>query len=244
MEPEIIYKDANILGVVKPAGLLMHTLPNAKGPEPTLADWLKERFPEIAKVGDEPDLRPGLVHRLDRHTSGIVVVARTQAAFAKIKSLFQSREIQKTYLALVFGTPKKERGTIDLPIGIISGSTKRSVRSEKMRKEATTDYVTLAAFDGYSLLAVRPRTGRTHQIRVHLASEGHPIVGDPLYTKRKVPFAKRLMLHAYALELPLENRRLRLEAQPGEDFLKVLRDAGASEDIITGLPQVIHKNAL
>jgi 23S rRNA pseudouridine1911/1915/1917 synthase len=192
--------------------------------EPTLAGWLLKKYPEIRNVGDAPALRPGIVHRLDKDTSGVMVVARTKEAFDYLKALFQKHAVRKTYLAIVQGAPRKAEGVIDRPIGIRNGTLKRSVRSSRMQKEAVTAYRVLKTWsapgaDGrdstFSLLEVRPETGRTHQIRVHLASVGHSVVGDPLYGPRKQPpWADRLMLHAAALEFALPNgTKLRLEAE-------------------------------
>ncbi len=207
-EPEIIFENKDFLAVNKPSGLMVHGVrvsparqrDAARAAEPTLVDWLRAHRPEVGGVGDDPAIRPGIVHRLDKATSGVMVIAKTQDAFAYLKSLFQDRRMQKTYLALVFGVPHKAQGTIDAPIGIRNGSLKRSVHSSKMAKPAVTDYAVVRTWPGFSLLSLHPRTGRTHQLRVHLASIGHPIVGDPLYGKKAQPaFARRLLLHAAAI---------------------------------------------
>lgn len=196
--------------------------------EPTLTDWIVKRWPAIGAVGDDPVLRPGIVHRLDKDTSGVMVVAKTQASFAALKSLFQSREMKKTYVALVNGIPKESEGIIDRPIGIRNGTLKRSVHAKTMAKEAITEYRVRERFPGCALLEVYPKTGRTHQIRVHLASIGHPIVGDRLYGRLHsgdiaVPPAPRLMLHAKALEFSNEmGARFSFEAPLPEDFRLVI----------------------
>jgi 23S rRNA pseudouridine1911/1915/1917 synthase len=232
-EPQVIYKDEGLLALVKPAGLLVHAA-RADG-EPTLTDWLRANYPEVKNVGDDPETRPGLVHRLDKDTSGIMLVARKQEDFEYLKGLFKGKGIRKTYLALAWGHAEEERGTITAPIGIKSGTTKRSVRSDKMVKPAETDYEVVkqavAPEDAdiqTSLFKVMPRTGRTHQIRVHLASIGHPIVGDPLYGPRKPRLAApRLMLHAAVLEFERHpGKRLRLEAAPDTAFTDFLVRCG------------------
>jgi len=175
--------------------------------EPTLVDWLVKKYPKIKTVGDDPVLRPGIVHRLDKATSGVMIVAKTQASFERLKKLFQEHRMKKTYYALVRGVPKNKKGIIDAPIGIKNGSLKRSVHSSKMAKPAVTEYAVVKIIEGsagekeqYALLKVSPLTGRTHQIRVHLASIGHPIVGDALYGgKTNAASASRLMLHAAVL---------------------------------------------
>jgi 23S rRNA pseudouridine1911/1915/1917 synthase len=224
--PEIIFENDDFAVVNKPAGLVVHAARvsekrradaartgEARAAEPTLVDWLVKRYPKIKTVGDDPALRPGIVHRLDKATSGVMIVSKTQAAFEQLKKLFQEHRMKKTYYALVRGVLKNKKGTIDAPIGIKNGSLKRSIHSSKMAKPAVTEYAVVKIIgkdDGasdkeqYSLLKVNPLTGRTHQIRVHLASIGHPIVGDALYGKRLSratagAIAPRLMLHAAAL---------------------------------------------
>ena len=220
-EPEIIFENDDFLVIDKPAGLLVHGVRvgarrradaaragKARGEEPTLVDWLLARHPEIKNVGDDPSLRPGIVHRLDKATSGVMLAAKTQASFERLKKLFQEHRMRKTYFALVWGVPKNKKGTIDAPIGIKNGSLKRSVHSSKMAKPAVTEYFVVEDLGDRALLRVNPLTGRTHQIRVHLASIGHPIVGDALYGKKpprdSTPLhaavsPPRLMLHAAAL---------------------------------------------
>jgi 23S rRNA pseudouridine1911/1915/1917 synthase len=212
--PEIIFENKDFLVINKPAGLMVHgvrvrrarPIDAARAMTPTLVDWLRSRYPEIGGVGDDPGLRPGIVHRLDKATSGVMIVAKTQSSFELLKRLFQEHQMEKTYFALVFGVPKKEQGIIDSPIGIKRGSLKRSIYATKMAKPAVTEYSVVKKITGsekeeYALLKVNPKTGRTHQIRVHLASIGHPIVGDAMYGKKiQPPFARRLMLHAASLE--------------------------------------------
>jgi 23S rRNA pseudouridine1911/1915/1917 synthase len=243
---EVIFENGDIVAVNKPAGLMVHGVAGKISAEPALTDMLLKRYPEMKKVGDDPGLRPGIVHRLDKDTSGVMVVARNQRSFEYLKSLFKGRDVKKTYLAVVSGIPKKKEGTIDEPIGILTGSTKRSVRSGKMLKPAVTEYKLLAtrnwppeagknipvkrdgAHDAsnpppYSLLEIHPLTGRTHQIRVHLKSIGHPVVGDPLYGQKKQPsWATRLMLHAESIEFTdKEGNRLRFDAEPPAEFKKI-----------------------
>ena len=230
--PKVIYEDRDMLVLNKPSGLQVHAArvsERVREARETLVEWLLAHYPEIKKVGDDPALRPGIVHRLDKDTSGVMVVAKNQKAFEYLKGLFQKHEIKKTYRAVVQGLPKEKRGTIDAPIGIRAGTLKRSVRSKKMAKPAFTEYRTLETFarEGgtFSILEVTPRTGRTHQIRVHLASIGHPVVGDRLYgSKTKQPdWAKRLMLHALSLEFTTAGgKRVQFEAEPPEEFDPVI----------------------
>ena len=265
LEPEVIYKNEDFLVLNKPAGMLVHTAnlkfknpfssnatvgrQDEKLRWPTLTGWLIEKYPEVKKVGDNPEERPGIVHRLDKDTSGVMVVARNQRTFEYLKKLFSGgsarllggrgssfigqASILKIYLALVYGKVKNEKGIIDKPIGIKPGTIKRTIFSDKMKKEAVTEYKLVSSIkyqvsslgkekngQDFSLLEVRPRTGRTHQIRVHLASIGHQIVNDPIYASKKEKIGNgRLMLHAKVLEFTAEDgRRMRFEAEPPEDF--------------------------
>lgn len=189
--------------------------------EPTLVDWLLAHYPEVSMVGDDLATRPGIVHRLDKETSGIMIVPRNQKTFEYLKQLFQEHKIEKTYLALVVGKLEKNIGVIDAPIGIKNGTLKRSVHATKMVKPAITGYkVIKECKEAYSLLEVKPKTGRTHQIRVHLASIGHPIVGDRMYGKKTQPaFAHRLMLHALSLVFSDDRgNRFEFDAAPPRDF--------------------------
>ncbi|MBI2594661.1 MAG: RluA family pseudouridine synthase [Candidatus Colwellbacteria bacterium] len=236
MTPRIIYEDKNFLAVDKPAGLLTHSTTSSK--EETLVDWLKKRYPEVAKIGDDPKTRPGIVHRLDRDTSGIMLIARNQKYFEYLKNLFQTRAIKKTYRALVYGRVIPKKGSIKKEIRIKSGTTKRTVFKGRSERAAVTEYKVLrhsalslsnGSKEDFSWVELQPLTGRTHQIRVHLASIGHPVVGDKLYTSRKYkavgqPYIGRQMLHAYSLEFsPAPGKRLKLAANLPADMKVALR---------------------
>jgi len=262
-EPHIIYEDKNFLAVYKPAGLLIHPIAAKRESqiakrEPTLTDWLVENFPEVKNVGDpstssgQVNLRPGLVHRLDKEVSGVVVVARNQKYFEYLKNLFQTRDIKKIYLALVYGEVKQKTGVINKPISIKSGTIKRTVWQGKDEKEAVTEFKvikTLIIADSdadkhglnisenqrsnqrksatFSLLKVTPKTGRTHQIRIHLSSINHPIVGDALYGPKTNPFGlKRIFLHAESLEFsPSEGKRIIVESELPDELKNILESA-------------------
>lgn len=242
-EPVVVYEDKNFITINKPAGLLVHRVRLSANresqivAEPTLTDWLMKRYPEIKTVGDDPKNRPGIVHRLDRATSGVMIIPRNQKYFEYLKGLFQKRQIQKTYVALVFGKLSEKAGVINKPIGLKSGTTKHSVIATKMVKEAVTEYKLIKILrdsDGelFSFVEVYPKTGRTHQIRVHFASIGHAVVGDKLYGKKNQPdWASRLMLHAQSLEFVPEasGSQLKIEALPPEDFEKIIASLGLSE---------------
>ena len=228
-EPLIIYEDPRFVGVNKPAGWVVHSVSGVKRQAPNgkiLTDWLREKYPEIKTVGDDPKTRPGIVHRLDKDVSGVMVVARSQDYFEYLKKLFQEHRVKKFYYALVAGEVKKRHGFIDTPIGVVAGSVKRSIFSHKLEKEALTEYRVLKKIgDGLTLLEIQTHTGRTHQIRVHLASIGHPIVGDALYGKSALRpgLTARVYLHAFRVEFATEaGKTLRLEAGLPEEFKKAL----------------------
>lgn len=173
---EILHQDPDLVVLVKPPGLVVH--PGAGRSHGTLAHRLLARFPEIAEVGGPG--RPGIVHRLDKDTSGVLVVARTPHAYASLSRAFAERRIDKRYLALVYGAPRASSGRIEAPLGRHPTRRKEmALRSDG--RPALTLYRVLAAASGVSLLEIDLQTGRTHQIRVHLKSLGHPLIGDPVY---------------------------------------------------------------
>lgn len=233
---KVLFEDENFLAVYKPAGILTHAI-KLKLDEQTLVDWLIKNYPEIKNIGDSPEIRPGIVHRLDRDTSGVLLIARNQKYFEYLKKLFQTGQIKKTYLALVWGKIEQKTGIIEKPIRLKHGTVKRTVWRGKIEKEAITEYRVQKHFQfqsaAFSLLKVAPKTGRTHQIRVHLASIGHPIVGDALYGKKepfdiaqgKHPFGlKRQFLHAESLEFSAaEGKRIKIEAELPEDLKNILK---------------------
>ena len=228
---QIIYEDKNFVAVNKPAGLLVHRV-QSKTKEATLVDWLLEHYPQIKSVGDDCQIRPGIVHRLDKGTSGVLLVAKNQEYFDYLKKLFQRHEIEKIYLALVWGKVVPKEGIVDKPIGLKPGSVKRTVfiNKAKMVKSAITKYkvkeyllASKAGLPNYSLLEVAPKTGRTHQIRIHLASIGHPVVGDPLYGGKRASDLGRLFLHAYSLEFtPEQGKKIKLVADLPSDLTDYL----------------------
>ena len=246
----VIHEDKNFVAVYKPAGILVHSTKISQNSEfriqnyndePTLVDWLIKKYPEIKTIGDDPKTRPGIVHRLDKDTSGVMVIPRNQHYFEYLKKLFQNHEVKKTYVALVYGELLPKTGKIEKPISLKSGSVKRTVWKGKMEKEAITEYrvarsIEYRVMDGtehrvssnekklFSLVEVMPKTGRTHQIRIHMASIGHPIVGDSLYGKKTNPFGlTRQFLHAESLEWTSEDgRRIKIECDLPEELRGVL----------------------
>lgn len=226
----VIMETPNFLALYKPAGLLVHSAPVSKKravkAEETLVDWLIKKYPEVKSVGDNPQIRPGIIHRLDKETSGVIIVARNQHFFDYLKNAFQQHLVKKTYIALVCGHPP-ESGVINKPIGLKPGTIKRTVhitKNTKMIKEAITEYKVKKYLEikeeQFALVELFPKTGRTHQIRVHLASIGHPIIGDPLYGPKKNPLGTtRQFLHAESIEFSSEDgKRVKLEAELPEEI--------------------------
>lgn len=226
MPISVIHEDKDFLVLDKPAGIAVHG--GARMKEKTLVDWLTQKYPEVKSVGDNPKERPGIVHRLDKDTSGVMIAARTQKAFEALKQLFKERKVEKTYLALVAGIPAKKCGVISASIGrSASQPTKRAAGVQaRGSRTAVTTYRLLEKFVGYSLLEVKPKTGRPHQIRAHLAFIGHPVAGDRTYGGGRaiVPGLNRQFLHAWKLEFSYpEGRRLRLEVKLPQDLDRVLK---------------------
>lgn len=235
-EPSVIYEDKHLLALNKPAGIAVHPTLDTLS-RITLAHWLIYKYPFLKKVGEDP-LRPGIVHRLDKDTSGVLLVAKDNPTFHYLKNLFQKHQIKKQYLALVWGYLKKERGKITFPLTRSAHSTfRRKIVLEKKVSEITptasnkiknaiTEFQVIQRFSQFTLLKVFPQTGRTHQIRVHLASIGFPIVGDKEYgpQKRKLPFPlSRHFLHAQKTSLFLpEGTFLEIEAPLPQDLQKAL----------------------
>ncbi|HZI39521.1 MAG TPA: RluA family pseudouridine synthase [Acidimicrobiia bacterium] len=222
----VVHADDDLVVLVKPAGLVVH--PGAGHEEGTLASGLLHRFPEIAGVGDP--MRPGIVHRLDRDTSGLMVVARSPRAYDVLTSALAAREIERRYLALAWGRFDARRGTIDAPIGR-SATRRTRMAIREAGKDARTGYEVLAQYEHpvCALVECRLETGRTHQIRVHLAAIGHPIVGDGTYGGDRNPLRPgRPFLHAHALavEHPVTGERLEFTDPLPPELAAVLTTLG------------------
>lgn len=258
-EPQVIFENEHLIAVNKPAGLVVHG--DGKTVEPTLCDWILERWPEIKGVGEPLILnqgsekekiidRPGIVHRLDRDTSGVMVIAKTQPSFDFLKQQFQDRHTEKTYRTIVWGLVKEDKGVIDRPIGRSKSdfrkwSAERFARGEL--RDAVTEYKVIARLQGHDSLEVDseenepearklrenkipahftyleayPKTGRTHQIRVHFKAINHPVVCDLLYAPNHpaVLGFTRTALHALRLKImDVGGQEHVFEAQLPEDF--------------------------
>ena len=193
---KVIYLDAEVIVIDKQAGLVVH--PGAGHRAGTLANALIHHFPEVALVGCEE--RPGIVHRLDKDTSGVMVVARTPRAYSDLVNQFKRRVVWKTYLGLAWGRVSAPEGKLSWPLGRHPKQGNKISILARSPKKAETFFQVQRAFADTTLLEIRPVTGRTHQIRVHMATAGHPIVGDPIYGRKKEPREfPRLFLHAHTL---------------------------------------------
>lgn len=233
MDFEIIYEDDTIVAINKPAGVMTH--PDGHSTDMTVSDWFGTRYPQSITVGETQRLtdgsevaRPGVVHRLDRDTSGVLILVKTPEAHAFYKAAFQERLTKKTYLAVVYGTMKEEKGTIEFSIGRSRKDFRLRSAQPKARgtlREAITHYEVIDEIGTHSLLKVMPETGRTHQIRVHLKALHHPVVCDPLYASGKPCDlgTSRLALHAASLDIPLQDgTQLHISAPVPADLQKAV----------------------
>ncbi|MDA1334787.1 MAG: RluA family pseudouridine synthase [bacterium] len=225
--PKIIFEDSEILVINKPAGVVVH--PDDHHKKGTVVNWLLENYPDIKGVGEDSE-RPGIVHRLDKDTSGVLLITKTGNAFRHFKELFKERKIRKIYLALVVGSVRDDSGIIDEPLARSTKNfEKRVVGGEQGKsRDAVTEYKVRERFGNkFTLLEVSPKTGRTHQIRSHLAHIGYPIVCDELYAgKRNVcpTTLKRQFLHAFRLDFALPSgEHMTLEAPLPQDLEKTLK---------------------
>jgi 23S rRNA pseudouridine1911/1915/1917 synthase len=232
----ILYEDEHLLVINKPAGMVVHPAPGHTSG--TLVNALLARFPAWAELDwweseeDEEEAgadypRPGIVHRLDKDTSGLLIVAKSAGARSALQAQFQARQVEKVYLALVHGVPPAPAGLIDAPIGRDPRQRKRMAVVAEGRP-AVTAYRVLEPLGEYALLEVMPKTGRTHQIRVHLAFIGHPVVGDEVYGRRRSRLAcPRQFLHAARLSFrhPVTGRPMEFSAPLPPDLQAVLEEA-------------------
>lgn len=243
MDIEVLYEDKDIVAVYKPAGLVVHS--DGKTVEPALTDWILKTYPKTKNVG-EPIItakgnieRPGIVHRLDRGTSGVLLIAKNKKAHAFLKEQFQNQQIQKKYYAFVHGDMKEQWGTIEKPIGKSPRDFRRWLAGRgargEMRPAETWWYLIAYAREtggGYSFVEIEPKTGRTHQIRVHFKAVQHPVVSDMLYAPEKggsLGF-KRTALHAFSITFTdLKGKKITVQAPLPTDFKKALKELGMVE---------------
>ncbi len=218
---EVIYEDKDIIVINKPKGLVVH--PANGNPDGTLVNAIMAICKDsLSGIGGE--IRPGIVHRLDKDTSGILIVAKNDEAHINLSEQIKNRKVKKVYIALVRGVVKENKATIDMPIGR-SKNDRKKMAVDKNGKNAITHIKVLKRYDGYTLLEVRIETGRTHQIRVHLAEIGYPVVGDIVYSKGKNRFGVvGQCLHAKSLDFkhPITGKEMHLEAELPEYFKKII----------------------
>ena len=230
----IVHEDRDVVVINKPAGVAVH--PGIGVRSETIAGWFAKRYPDAVGVGEDSD-RPGIVHRLDKDTSGVMILVKNDHAYEHIKNQFKSRRVKKEYLALVFGVPGGKDGRITRPIArsrrnpmrrtVVDEKELTSLKLRRAHKEAATEWQIEKKFGtSYALLRVLPFTGRMHQIRVHMHFLGYPIVGDQLYTfkrKKQPQGARRQMLHAEKLTISLPSGKTKTFMAPlPEDFQEVL----------------------
>jgi len=255
MKIKILYEDSNILAIDKPSGISVH--PDGRSKEKTITDWVLKNYPKMKNVGEPMgDIpRPGVVHRLDKDTSGVLLLAKNQKAHEFLKNQFQERTIKKTYVAIVSGWFKDDHGVINKPIGRSPSDFRRWLCGRGARgtlREAITEYKVLKRFEAktsqnfsfsslprvrvgshkdknlekFSLLEIKPKTGRTHQIRVHMKFLNHPVVCDSLYNPTG-PCPKeisRMALHAKSIELKnLKGETIKIESPIPLQFKKVVK---------------------
>lgn len=223
LRPEIVYLDDELAVVDKPAGLVVHPAPSHRGP--TLVDMLAE----ILGGGADPE-RPGIVHRLDKGTSGLLVVARTDEAHAALQAQVRHREVERAYLALAEGRIASRTGTIDAPIGRARRDRQRMAVAGAASRQARTHFSVLELLRAETYLEARLETGRTHQIRAHFGAIGHPLVGDTTYGGRTAYGLERQFLHAHrlAFDHPGSGERLAFSSELPADLAAALAAARAA----------------
>jgi len=230
---DVIFENDNFLIINKPAGIQIH--PDFNEKENTIVNGLIAHYPQIAKLESNEifsfQQRPGIVHRLDKETSGVLIIAKNKKTFLEFKKMFQEKTVHKKYLALVHGVPKEKESIIEKPLARTTNYRKQTIAGKKTKtkiRPAITHYKVLEKFkNNFSLIEASPKTGRTHQIRVHLSSIGHPIIGDKLYSKKIYqPFEKasRHMLHAHEIEFNLFGEKFHFTAPIPNDFQKIIKE--------------------
>jgi 23S rRNA pseudouridine1911/1915/1917 synthase len=235
MKINILYEDSHILVIDKPAGIAVH--PDGRSKEETITDWVLEHYPKMKNIGEpigegeNKILRPGVVHRLDKDTSGVLVLAKTKKTHEFLKAQFQNREVKKVYHTVVSGWVRDERGMVNKPIGRSPNDFRKRLAGRGARgelREAVTEYKVIKRFENngnkFTYLEVRPKTGRTHQIRVHMKYLNHPVVGDELYNAGKpTPEGfRQLALHAKSIEFKnLKGAQIKIESPLPKEFVSL-----------------------
>jgi len=238
LAPIVLYEDPDVVVINKPAGLMVH--PDGKTKEGTLVNWIDKKYPEMDGVGEPLILaddtiieRPGIVHRLDRDTSGVLILARSPRAHELLKEQFMDRGAHKIYRAFAYGSIAQERGTIDRPIGKSRTDFRQWSASRNPRglmRDARTDFRVIVRSPLATYLELFPLTGRTHQIRVHLKAIQHPVIADALYANGRPSLLgfKRLALHALSLRLVLPSgKEATFEAPLPQEFIEAEKELRA-----------------
>jgi 23S rRNA pseudouridine1911/1915/1917 synthase len=222
-ELDVLYEDEYFIILNKDKDVVVHPADSFTGD--TLVNYLLGNGVKLANVSEK---RPGVVHRLDRFTSGIIVFAKTKESYESMTSMFKNKEIVKKYVALCYNRFKNEKGVVDMPIGR-SKKDRKKMTVTSGGKEAITYFSVIENFEKYAFVNLMPKTGRTHQLRVHMAKIGHPIVGDNVYGPEKNEFGvKGQLLHAYSLEFmhPFYKKSVKILAKLPEEFYNILRGLG------------------
>lgn len=221
MDLDIVYEDEYLAIINKPSGMVVH--PALGNYSHTLVNGLLYHF---NKISNNNSIRPGIVHRLDKDTSGLMIVAKDDKTHELLSDMIKSREIDRRYLALVWGIVSHDRGRIEAPIGRDINNRQQYTVTDINGKDSITNFIVLERLKNVSLLECKLETGRTHQIRVHMNYIGHPIVNDPVYGRRKVINDFGQMLHSYKLEFvhPITKKTLSFEQEPPLEFNKILND--------------------
>lgn len=220
MELSVVYEDEDLIVLDKPKGLAVH--PGAGRSSGTLVNALLGRKGMLSSIGGEE--RPGIVHRLDKDTSGLMVVAKNDRAHIRLSADLAARKVKRTYLAIAKGSFSEDQGRIEVPIGR-SPNDRKKMAADQFGRPAATAFRVLERFDGYTLLELKLMTGRTHQIRVHLNYIGHPVAGDPQYGGKPGELGLGSQaLHAAKLEFdhPADGRQMSFESGPGQEFAEAL----------------------
>ena len=226
---EIVYEDSDIIVVNKPKGLVVH--PVNGNPDGTLVNAIMNICKDsLSGIGGEK--RPGIVHRLDKDTSGLLIIAKNDKSHINMSEQIKNRKVNKKYIALVRGVIKENEATINMPIAR-SKKDRKKMAVDKNGKEAITHFKVLKRYDNYTLLEIKIDTGRTHQIRVHMSEIGHPVIGDEVYSNGKNEFeVKGQMLHAKSLDFthPITGKKMHLEADVPDYFKKVIQICDTKQD--------------
>lgn len=234
MDLDIVFEDSDLIVINKPAGLVVH--PAAGNPDGTLVNALLAHCGDLSGIGGS--LRPGIVHRLDKGTSGLIIIAKNDIAHHSLTAQFNGRLVKKTYIALIYGVPRAKNGRFDQAIGRHPTERKKMSIASRCGRDSITDWELVESFGKYaSLVNVGLVTGRTHQIRVHFSANGMPLIGDSVYAGRKAPkrvpegkfreiieTAERPMLHSVSIEFahPRSGKKLSFKTEPPDDFRIIL----------------------